>query len=186
MDEVKIKLDRKQPVILIIEDSTLIVESIRSTIEQDHQLIFATNSKSGLEMALDLLPDLILMDMMNPGMDGFKVWSILKGNDKTSTIPILLIIDQMDKDDQRIYQASTDGFIIWPIHPGILKTIVRSHLELKRSRDLLGKLIKVDSLTGLPNRQRLDDIIELEWKRAIRYQNSPINDPDGYRLLQSI
>ena len=170
MDEVKIKLDRKQPVILIIEDFVQIVESIRSTIEQDHQLLFATNSKSGLEIALDLSPDLILMDMMNPDMDGFEVSSILKDNVKTCTIPILLIIGQMDKDDQRIFQASVDGFFIWPIHPEILKTIVRSHLELKRSRDLLGKLIKVDSLTGLSNQQRLDDIIELEWKRAIRYQ----------------
>jgi diguanylate cyclase (GGDEF)-like protein len=104
-----------------------------------------------------------------PGLDGFEICRVLKSSPITADIPIIFVtaLDER-RDETRGFDAGAVDYIIKPIHPSIVRARVRTHLELKRSRDLLEQLASVDPLTGIANRRRFDTALEEEWRRTRR------------------
>lgn len=105
------------PCVLIVEDNiinlTLSTFLVRSA---GYDVITATNAEEGIRMARERLPDLILMDIQLPGMDGLEAIGVLKGDSSTRAIPIIALTAlAMKGDEARIRASGCDGYIGKPM-----------------------------------------------------------------------
>jgi diguanylate cyclase (GGDEF)-like protein len=155
--------------ILIADDSTAIVTLLRAVLGEEYDVIVAPTGPAAVETALERQPDLILLDVMMPGMDGFEVCRRLRAEERTQRIPVMFITGlNAPEDERRGLELGAIDFIAKPIQPAIVRLRVRNHLELKRYRDFLEDLSLVDGLTGIGNRRRFDEFLIREWRRSRR------------------
>ncbi len=161
---------RKQR-ILIVDDVPENIKMLGEVLREDYRISFATHGKSALDLAFSARDgfDLILLDIMMPEMDGYEVCLALKENRKTRNIPVIFITARADEEDEtKGLMLGAVDYIIKPFSQAIVKARVKTHLELKRHRDFLEHLSSLDGLTGIPNRRRFDQVIQAEWRNAIR------------------
>jgi diguanylate cyclase (GGDEF)-like protein len=157
--------------ILIVDDTPENIEILLEALNGDYEVLFATCGQEALDIALEQNPDLILLDVIMPEMDGYETCARLKQDRRTQGIPVIFVtsLDQ-EEDEARGLGVGAIDYLTKPIRPAIVKARVRNHLELKRYRDFLENLSLTDGLTGISNRRRFDDGLENEWRRAMRNQ----------------
>jgi len=162
--------------ILVVDDSPENLQVISAVLKEHYKVKVAISGERALALATaPEPPDLILLDVMMPGMDGYEVCTRLKNNPATARIPVLFVSSRDEEEDEaRGLSLGAIDYIVKPIRPSIVQARVRNHIELKRSRDLLERLTTQDHLTGISNRRRFDDYLEVEWRRAAREQ-APIS-----------
>ncbi|MDK2123118.1 diguanylate cyclase [Parachitinimonas caeni] len=155
--------------ILIVDDEPANIEVLAAVLEH-YDVRFALTGREGLLRArFAPLPDLILLDVMLPDLDGYAVCSELKGDPTTAEIPVIFVTALSDpRSEARGLEIGAVDYISKPFSPAIVRARVRNHLEIKRSRALLQKLAVTDSLTGLYNRRHFDQAIEYEAHRHLR------------------
>ncbi len=159
----------QRPTILIIDDTPINIRILSELLMDRCEVIFAASGREGLERAMTARPDLILLDIMMPGMDGYEVCRRLKAEPATQDIPVIFVTALgAEADEARGLQAGAIDYITKPISPAIVRMRVHNHLELKRHRDLLAEMATLDGLTGIANRRRFDELLQLEWHRARR------------------
>ncbi|CAO3442372.1 diguanylate cyclase (GGDEF domain) with PAS/PAC sensor [Azospirillum argentinense] len=157
--------------ILVVDDIPSNVHVLSRILKDDHDIYFATDGAKALELAQSRLPDLVLLDIMMPGMDGYEVCSRLKAEPVTRDIPVIFISAKSEVEDETYgLEVGAIDFISKPISPPIVKARVRNHLLLKRQTDLLRTLSFNDGLTGIANRRRFDEVMLREWRRCGRAQ----------------
>jgi diguanylate cyclase (GGDEF)-like protein len=162
-------MEPTRALILIVDDSPANLEALNAVLGADHDLVFATSGQEALELARDQAPDLILLDVLMPGMDGYQACRQLKGDPKTQRIPVIFVTAMDHEEDEAAgLDAGAIDYLAKPIRASIVRARVRNHLELKRARDLLESLSITDPLTGLPNRRQFDAALETEIRRALR------------------
>ncbi|MBK5939901.1 diguanylate cyclase domain-containing protein [Halochromatium roseum] len=155
--------------ILIVDDDPATVELIANLFRGQYETLFALSGEKALEIAASAIPDLILLDLMLPGMDGFAVCAQLKADPLTSAIPVLFITGRADSTTEtRALELGAMDYITKPINPLVLKIRVRNQIELKQARDRLAKLATTDGLTGIANRRRFDEVLAQEHARHAR------------------
>jgi diguanylate cyclase (GGDEF)-like protein len=164
-------MGNKRQTVLIVDDMVTNIEILDEVLGDEHEVLFATSGKDAIELATDQLPDVILLDVVMPDMDGYEVCARLKENDKTRDIPVIFItaMNQEEEESKGLNAGGID-YIAKPIRPFIVKARVRNHLELKRYRDSLRELSTLDGLTGIANRRKFDESLEYEWRCARRKQ----------------
>jgi len=138
----------------------------------DYQIKVAGSGMQALQIAADEPhPDLILLDVMMPEMDGFEVCRRLKSNPQTWRIPVIFVTAKDEESDEELgLNLGAVDYITKPISIIIAKARIRNHIRLKQQADLLESISLVDALTHIPNRRRFDEAINAEWKRAAREQ----------------
>ncbi|MBF0446909.1 MAG: diguanylate cyclase [Magnetococcales bacterium] len=157
--------------ILIVDDEVTNIQVLNGVFQDEYQLIFATNGHKALELAERDIPDLILLDVMMPELDGWAVCRLLKTNPLTQAIPIMFVTAMRQiQDELKSLELGAVDFITKPFHHAIVKARVQIHMELKRQRDYLQNISSLDSLTGISNRRRFDEFFINEWRRSIRTQ----------------
>lgn len=122
--------------ILIVEDDPQTVKLIKFILEkEDYSTISAKDGEEGLQMAREKKPDLIVLDMMLPGMDGYRVCEILKANPVTKEIPII-VLTALDTgvDFEKALEKKADWYITKPFEPQHLLKRVNYLIE-KRKKD---------------------------------------------------
>ena len=165
-----------QATILVVDDSPENLQVLSAVLKGQYKVKVALNGERALALAqAEPTPDLILLDVMMPGMDGYEVCKHLKSHAATANIPVLFVSSRDEEEDEaRGLSLGAIDYIVKPIRPSIVQARVRNHLDLKRSRDLLQRLTTQDHLTGISNRRRFDDFLDMEWRRAAREQ-APIS-----------
>lgn len=146
------------PTILVIDDSPDIHALLRVRLRPEEvRLECALDARTGLRMARELQPDLILLDVDLGDASGFDVCRVLKFEDATSRLPVIFLTGAGD------VQAKVQGFelgavdyVTKPFEPAELRARVRAALRTKRYQDLLAERARVDGLTGLWNRAHFD------------------------------
>lgn len=114
-------------------------------------------------------PDLILLALRLPGMDGFELCRHLKENPASRQIPIIFLADRDDAAEQtRCFNAGAVDYIGGTREAQVVAARVRNHINLKQRCDLLEAQASIDALTGVPNRRRFDETFRMEWRRAAR------------------
>ena len=156
--------------ILIVDDTPENIRMLAYMLKPNYSVSFATDGKKALKIAgAKNPPDLILLDIVMPGIDGYEVCRRLKSEKRTRNIPVILISAvNEDADETKGLELGAADYITKPFSMAIVKARVRTHLELKIHRETLEHLSSFDGLTGIPNRQRFDEYFDAEWRGAVR------------------
>jgi signal transduction histidine kinase len=133
------------PIVLMIDDEPVARESIEALLMREgYDIQFAEEGKAGINKAIELLPDLILLDVMMPEMDGYEVCGILKSDERINHIPIIMLTSLNDKESlARGLDAGADEFLSKPVGGLELRARVRSMLRIKRQHDELLETLKL-------------------------------------------
>lgn len=132
--------DDNKPVLLVIDDNKDIREMVNELMKEDYNVITAPNGKEGLRKASKYVPDLIVCDVMMPGMDGMECCSKLKSETVTSHIPVLMLT-ACSLDEQKVqgFDSGADGYLSKPFSSAVLKAQAKSLIDnRKRIKDVLG------------------------------------------------
>ena len=157
--------------LLIVDDEKqnrlLLTELFGTT----YKIIQAKNGVQALEKARQHRPDLILLDVLMPEMDGMGVLRELKRDDATRLIPVIFITALSSAtDEENGLNLGAVDYISKPFHPPIVRVRVRNQLQLVHQQRLLEQLASLDGLTGIPNRRQFDATLLKEWHRCQRNQ----------------
>ncbi len=121
------------PILLVADDNAEIRNYVSSIFESTYQIKTASNGKEGLDLALEEIPDIIISDVMMPGLDGFEFTKKLKENEITSHIPIVLLTARSgDKDKLEGVHSGADSYVIKPFNAQLLKATVANLIENRR------------------------------------------------------
>mgnify|MGYP001590038918 CR=1 FL=1 len=131
--------------ILLVDDNTANLQVLRENLDGlGYKLLIAKSGKSALEIVRKAHPDLVLLDIMMPEMDGYEVCRRLKSAEETRHIPVIFLTAMADAEDEAKGLAlGAVDYITKPINPGLVRARVQNHLELKRHRDHLEELVRV-------------------------------------------
>ncbi len=169
--------DEQPPVprLLAIDDSVLIHRLLKARLHHERiEIHNASSGEDGLAMARQLDPDVILLDVAMPGMDGFDVLSRLKSDPGLHDIPVIFLSGSADTADKvRALEMGAIDFITKPFEIIELKARVRSALRVSSLIKLLARRAQVDGLTGLWNRAYFDNRLSQEVAEAERH-NRPL------------
>ncbi|WP_029010314.1 diguanylate cyclase [Azospirillum halopraeferens] len=179
-----------RPAILVVDDVPSNVQVLSRILKDEYDIYFATDGSRALELVESRVPDLVLLDIMMPGMDGYEVCRRIKTNPATRDIPVIFVSARGEVEDEtRGLEAGAIDFITKPMSPPIVKARVRNHILLKRQADTLRQLSFLDGLTGIANRRRFDEVLESEWRRCAR-SRAPLSaimiDVDHFKTFNDL
>lgn len=156
--------------ILLVDDSAENIQTLAACLRNEYQLKVANNGSQCLELASRFQPDLILLDIEMPDMNGFDVCQQLKSNEHTKTIPVIFVSGHTSQEsEERGLETGAVDYIFKPVRPAIVKARVRTHVTLKQQHDRLIDLAMRDQLTGLFNRHYLMEHIYQRLSRSQRH-----------------
>lgn len=165
---------RRKPRILIVEDDALSVKLLDTIFNDEFELFVAVSGEKALKFVNEeLIPDLILLDINLPGIDGYDVCKILKETDATRNVPIVFLTGRnSETDEERSFHLGAADFITKPFKPIIVRARVRNLIQLKLKTDFLEISALTDGLTGLANRRHFDEQLIRLWKSCARTNSS--------------
>ncbi|MBA4394035.1 MAG: hypothetical protein C0407_10825 [Desulfobacca sp.] len=132
--------------ILIIDDAIANIKILGSALQSDYKVLFALDAQKGLNSAISNQPDLILLDIMMPGMDGYEACRQLKADKRTRDIPVIFITSRSGEEDEaKGFEAGGVDYITKPFSPLITKARIKTHLELKKRTDFLEWMLREKS-----------------------------------------
>ncbi|MBF0136198.1 MAG: diguanylate cyclase [Magnetococcus sp. DMHC-1] len=186
--------------LLVVDDERLNLNVLKDLLEPDYDLLLAKSGEQALQRVLSTPPpDLILLDIMMPGIDGYQVLQRLKADPVLQEIPVIFItaMGEIEDETKGLAMGAVD-YITKPISPSIVQARIKTHLALRRSlvaqqdlnkemrqlnaqleeknnqllelNTILQNMAMLDGLTGIPNRRHFDQQLEQEWHRALRDQ----------------
>lgn len=155
--------------ILIVDDAMENIQILHGALQDEHEVLFALDGAKALALAHSQRPDLILLDAVMPGMDGYAVLQALRAAPETFDTPVIFVTALSSPEDEtRALDAGAADFISKPVNAAVVRARVRTQLTVKRQADALRALTLTDSLTGVANRRAFSERMDNEWRRAVR------------------
>jgi len=140
----------KQPLILAVDDEASNLQLLRQILQDRYRLLFAKDGARALELANQEKPDLILLDVMMPGMTGYQTCRALKADAATAGIPVIFVTALSDAGDEVDgFDAGAVDYITKPVSPPIVRARVRNHLSLVRAEELKQSRLEIVQRLGL-------------------------------------
>lgn len=151
--------------VLIIDDEVINLQIISDILRDEVEIIMAKSGEQGVRKALEFSPDLILLDVIMPEMNGFETMNKLSQDARTCDIPVIFItaLDDIENEEKGLLLGASD-YIQKPIHASIIKARVALHLKLINQHRILERLSTIDPLTSLANRRKYEETIRSEWE----------------------
>jgi diguanylate cyclase (GGDEF)-like protein len=176
--------------ILIVDDSPMSVRPLSHYVRDMGSIRFALSGVEALELAAEYLPDIILMDVEMPTLDGLEVCQELKQRETLKDIPVIFVTARVGVEHEvACLAAGGVDFITKPPNESVVRARVKAHLTLKRQADLLRELASIDGLTGIHNRRAFDERITVECRRH-RRTPAPIGiamiDVDHFKIFNDV
>ena len=184
--------------VLVVDDSVFNQEALRRILVADEEsapesapihytILTAKNGNEALDVILTERPDLVLLDIIMPGMSGFEVLDKMHGFADAHKPPVIVISGLDDEEDEeKGFMLGAVDYITKPFKKSIVMARIRTHLKIVEQLRIIEELSTVDSLTGIPNRRGYNNHMAIEWGRAIR-DNTPLGvlmiDIDKFKLF---
>ena len=165
--------DTKKNSILIVDDAQFNIMSLTKILSPKYTLHVATNGIEAINAAKVFLPDVILLDILMKGMDGFEVITALKNTVETREIPVIFItaLNSYEDEEKGLLLNAAD-YISKPFSPAIIELRVRNQMQIVNQINTIKRLIMFDALTDIPNRRSFNERLGIEWRRAVQNQTS--------------
>ncbi|MDR0302152.1 MAG: diguanylate cyclase [Treponema sp.] len=166
-------VEEKNSLLVVDDDSTNLMVLSR-ILQPEYTIYTAKDGMSAIKKAEKFLPDLILLDILMQGMDGYEVLSVLQKSDKARHIPVIFItgLNSLEDEKKGLKLGAVD-YINKPFDDTIVKLRVALHIRLINQLHTIEYLSTTDQLTRIPNRRAFDNRLNEEWRRAIR-EKQPI------------
>ena len=140
--------------ILLVDDVDINLDILREILKEKYDLIFAKDGYEAVEIALNKHIDLILLDIMMPKLDGYKVCNILKHNSKTKNVPVIFVTAKIDEESiAKGYDFGAVDYVTKPYKRKELLARIKTHLEIKSLIQNLEYIANHDTMTGIYNRR---------------------------------
>lgn len=162
----------RQARILVVDDSRVNLQVMEGYLDQTgYRIELATNGADALALAWGNPPDVVLLDVQMPGMDGYEVCAQLKRDPRTTNVPIMFVTANAldDREMLKGYELGAVDYLRKPFLRDELLARLQVMVRLKQHQAELERKAYLDSLTGLPNRRHLSDRLEEELARARRH-----------------
>ena len=161
--------------ILVVDDEVTNIEILTLILGSEYTVYSANNGQKAIEMAEKHLPDIILLDILMPGMDGYTVIVELKNSTKTHNIPVIFITGLSgNENEEKGLKLGAADFITKPFSLTTVKLRVKNQMETLKQLRKIERVSMIDQLTDLPNRRSFENQLKLEWARAQR-DKTPIS-----------
>ena len=158
-----------KPRLLIVDDQPLVIRTLHEILKEEFDVFMATSGRQALDMCSENPPDIMLLDIMMPDMDGYEVCTALKSDQTLEDFPVIFVTAQQDVvDEVRAFDVGAVDFITKPINPALVSVRVRTQVVVKLQRDILHSIAMQDGLTGVANRRRFDEQAQLHWRQGRR------------------
>lgn len=139
-----------RPLLLLVDDEATNLQVLRHILQDDYRLLFAKDGAKALEMAERERPNLILLDVMMPGMTGYEVCQALKAQPELEAIPVIFVTALADVEDEaRGFAVGAVDYITKPVSPPIVRARVRTHLSLVRMDELRQTRLQIVQRLGM-------------------------------------
>jgi len=136
--------------ILAVDDEPSNLQLLRQILQDQYGMLYAKDGQRALELAQQEHPDLILLDVMMPGMTGYEVCRQLKANPATAAVPVIFVTALAETSDELSgFEAGAVDYIMKPVSAPIVKARVRTHLSLVRTDELLESRLQIVQRLGL-------------------------------------
>lgn len=157
--------------ILIVDDEKFNRQILSELLLPDYEVFLAKNGEQAIERARATpSPDLILLDVLMPGMDGYEVLRCLRADERTRDIPVMFVTGMSEADDEaKGLDMGAVDYVSKPFRSAVVRARVRNHMNYIWHRKQLERDVFIDSLTGIHNRRSFDQTLDTEWKRATRH-----------------
>ncbi len=156
--------------ILIVNESPESIKALAKELHGDYQIVFATSEGEVIQVATsENPPDLILIEIAMTKMDPYELCRNLKNNRRSRHIPVMLITGRDEEyDEGKGFRVGAADYLIKPFDMPLVRSRVKTLMDLAAYRKKLEKISHLDGLTGLPNYRRFMEVFEKEWRRGVR------------------
>lgn len=165
--------------ILVIDDVPANIEILLDLLGESYDILAAIDGETGIELAIEEKPDLILLDIIMPNRDGYEICQILKANPITENIPIIFITAKLDeKSLEKAYDVGGIDYVTKPFKPKELLARVKTQTELQRLMRNLEYTSSYDAMTDIFNRQKFFERAERVFLEQPQHLYAMIIDID--------
>jgi len=182
--------EEKKNSLLIVDDEKINLKILTLILNPEYIIYTATNGLDAIEKAKEYMPDLILLDILMPEMDGYQTLSALKKCERTHKIPVIFTTGLCSvEDEEKGLSLNAADYITKPFSGIIVKLRVRNQIQIINQLRTIERLSMIDQLTDMPNRRSFDERLHMEWNQAIR-EHTPISilmmDLDRFKNLNDV
>ena len=165
----------EQPIVLIVEDNDDVRQYIRSCLENQYQIVEAENGQIGIDKAQQLIPELIISDVMMPEKDGFELCATLKQDELTSHIPIIMLTAKADMDSKlEGLEYGADAYLVKPFHKRELNIRIEKLIALRKKLQARYQNIALPQL-AVNKQLKIEDAFVLKVKKTIEEHMDDVN-----------
>ena len=167
--------DNKKNSLLIVDDEATNLKILNHILNPEYIVYSAATGEEALVIAKEKKPDLILLDIVMPEMDGYTVLKDLRSWEETEKIPVIFFSGLSSyEDEEKGLSLDAVDYISKPFSTKIVKLRVRNQIQIINQLRAIENLSMIDQLTNLPNRRSFDSRLSMEWKQAIR-EKTPVS-----------
>jgi diguanylate cyclase (GGDEF)-like protein len=172
--------------VLIVDDEKANIMALTLILSDEYTVFAAKNGEDAMELAKKHQPDVILLDILMPDMDGYEVLMNLKSNNTTCEIPVIFVTGLVSsEDEEKGLRMGAADYISKPFSPAIIRLRINNQIQMRKQINLIRHLSMTDQLTSVPNRRNFDNRMFLEWNHA-RRNNVPLSiffaDIDNFKI----
>ncbi|MDI1292622.1 MAG: diguanylate cyclase [Methylobacter sp.] len=173
--------------VLIVDDEKFNRQILSELLLPDYDVFLAKDGEQAIALAgTEPQPDLILLDVIMPGMDGYEVLRRLRADERTCAISVMFVTGMSEEGDETkgLNMGAVD-YILKPFRSAVVRARVRNHMNYIWQRKQLESDALIDSLTGIANRRQFDHTVDDEWRRANRHGSTlslAMIDVDYFKL----
>jgi len=159
--------------ILIVDDENSNIMALTHILSKEYKVFAAKSGEDAIYAAKRHQPDIILLDVLMPKMDGHIAISELRSAEETKNIPVIFITGlSSPEDEEKGLALGAADYISKPFSPAIVKLRINNQMKMLEQLRTIERMSLTDQLTQLPNRRSFDSRLNMEWRRALREKKS--------------